>query len=146
MSYTVHRLSEEEATIADWLARTEPLHRVLRPGLPEDYPDYPRFMFSNGAQMSVLHGAELSKALAVYRVHHTTFAGRRFYVDDLVTLKDARGKGYGGALSQWREDAARTHECSSFALDSVVQRTATHRFYFRKGLTFLSFGFSKQLA
>ncbi len=146
MPYAIHRLADEEATIADWLARTEALHRVLRPDLPDDYPAYLRLMFAEGAQMAVLHEDGVPKALAVYRIHHTTVSGRRFYVDDLVTVEKERSKGYGAALLQWCEDVARTQGCNRFALDSGVQRTAAHRFYFRQGLAILSFGFSKPLA
>lgn len=145
MRYAVHSLCDEEATIADWLVRTEPLHRVLRPDLPLEYQAYLRLMFSEGAQMAVLHEAEVPKAVAVYRIHHTTFNGRRFYIDDLVTAEDERGKGYGAALLRWCEDAARTRGCDMFTLASGVQRAAAHRFYFRQGLSIVAFGFAKPL-
>ena len=145
MSYAIHRLSDDEATIADWLARSESLHRVLRPDLPRDYQAYLRLMFSEGAQMAVLHEAGAPKAVAVYRIQHTTFSGRRFYVDDLVTVENERGKGYGAALLRWCEDAARSQGCDTFALDSGVQRAAAHRFYFRQGMAIMSFGFAKPL-
>lgn len=145
MNYAVHSLSDEEVTIADWLARSESLHRVLRPGLPRDYQAYLRLMFSEGARMVVLHEAEVPKAIALYRVLHTTFSGRRFYVDDLVTVESERGRGYGAALLRWCEEAARTSGCDTFSLDSGVQRTAAHRFYFRHGLAITAFGFAKPL-
>lgn len=145
MGYSVHRLSDDEATISDWLARTESLHRVLRPDLPGDYQAYLRLMFSEGARMAVLHEAGVPKAVAVYRILHTTFNGRRFYVDDLVTVEQERGRGYGAALLQWCEDAARTDGCDTFSLDSGVQRAAAHRFYFRRGLAIMAFGFAKPL-
>jgi GNAT superfamily N-acetyltransferase len=103
-------------------------------------------MFSEGARMAVLHEAEMPKALAVYRIHHTTFSGRRFYVDDLVTLEHERGNGYGAALLQWCEEAARTQGCESFGLDSGVQRAAAHRFYFRQGMAITAFSFAKPLS
>ena len=146
MACQVHRLQDDEATVADWLRRSERLHRTLRPALPTDYEDYLRRMFSEGAQMAVLHEAEMPKAVAVYRIQYTTFGGRRCYVDDLVTVENERGKGYGAALLQWCEDRARQSGCDTFALDSGVQRAAAHRFYFRHGLAIMSFGFSKPLS
>lgn len=145
MSYAVHRLSDDEATMADWLARAEPLHRALRPNLPREYQAYLRLMFSEGAQMAVLHEAETPKAIAVYRIHHTTVSGRRLYVDDLVTAEEERGRGYGAALLLWCEETAREHGCDAFSLDSGVQRAAAHRFYFRHGLTINAFAFAKPL-
>ena len=134
MKHTVHLLQDDETSISTWLRRSEYLHRMLRPTLPADYEGYLRRMFSQGAQMAVLHQAEIPKALTVYRVYHMTFNGCRFYVDDLVTLDNDRGKGFGAALLQWCENAARAQGCDTFALDSGVQRIAAHRFYFRLGL------------
>lgn len=145
MNHAVHLLQDDETNIAAWLGRSEHLHRSLRPALPADYEGYLRRMFSEGAQMAVLHEAETAKALAVYRIQYTTFNGRRFYVDDLVTVENARGKGYGEALLQWCEDVARTQGCDTFSLDSGVQRAAAHRFYFKHGLTIMAFGFAKPL-
>lgn len=145
MNEAVHVLQDDEATITAWLRRSEPLHRVLRPSLPADYEGYLRRMFLEGAQMAVLHDAGEPRALAVYRMHHTTFQGRRFYLDDLVTDEKQRGQGLGAALIDWCEAKARAEQCDTFALDSGVQRAAAHRFYFRHGFTVGSFGFSKNL-
>ncbi len=143
MNGAVHLLQDDEATISAWLRRSEPLHRTLRPALPADYEGYLRQMFSEGARMAVLHVSDAPKALAVYRIHHTTFQGRRFYIDDLVTDERERGQGLGAALLDWCLAKARAEGCDTFALDSGVQRSAAHRFYFRHGLTISSFSFTK---
>lgn len=145
MTYAIHPLHEEETTIAAWLMRSEHLHRSLRTSLPPGYAAYMRLMFSEGARMAVLHEAEVPKALAVYRIQHTTFHGRRFYIDDLVTVESGRGRGYGSALLQWCDGEARAQSCDTFALDSGVQRGGAHRFYFSRGLTITSFGFARPL-
>jgi GNAT superfamily N-acetyltransferase len=145
VSESIHIVSDDEATLTDWLMRTEPLHRVLRPDLPTDYQTYLRLMFSEGAKMAALHEAGVPKALTVYRILHTTFNGRRFYVDDLVTVEGERGRGYGSTVLRWLEDQARENGCQAFALDSGVQRSAAHRFYFRQGMSIMAFGFSKSL-
>ena len=97
------------------------------------------------ARMAVLPEFNRPKALAVYRIHHTTFQGLRFFVDDLVTEEAARGQGFGSALLDWCVGKARAGRCDTFALDSGVQRTAAHRFYFRHGLVIRSFAFSKDI-
>lgn len=145
MNDTVHLLQDDETTISDWLRRSERLHRTLRPALPADYEGYLRRMFSEGARMAVLHLSGETKALAVYRLHHTTFQGFRFYLDDLVTAEDRRGQGLGAALLDWCVAKARTERCDTFALDSGVQRAAAHRFYFRHGLAVSSFGFTRDI-
>lgn len=84
--------------------------------------------------MAVMPSFEETKALAVYRIHQTTFQGRRFYLDDLVTGEEERGQGLGATLLDWCVTRARTERCDTFALESGVQRTAAHRFYLRHGL------------
>lgn len=146
MADAVHLLQDDPATIGEWLRRAERLHRTLRTALPADYDGYLRRMFGEGAQMAVLHVSGEPKALAVYRIHHTTFQGLRFYLDDLVTDEGERSRGLGAALLDWCAAKARTERCETFALDSGVQRAAAHRFYFRQGLTIASFGFTKPVA
>jgi GNAT superfamily N-acetyltransferase len=85
------------------------------------------------------------QSLAVYRCHHTSFHGFRFYIDDLVTSEAERGRGYGQVLLAWCERLARERDCDTLDLDSSVQRPRTHRFYFREGLTIFAFGFTKSL-
>lgn len=126
------------------LRESEALHRQLRPNLPADYVDYMRRMFSEGAEMAVLvDGAP--KAIAVFRSHLTTFSGRRFFVDDLVTDADSRSRSYGGRLLAWCEARARATGCGALDLESGVHRNLAHRFYFRSGLTISRFGFTKPL-
>ena len=145
MHDVVHLLQDDGTTVSAWLRRCERLHRTLRPDLPADYEPYLRLMFSEGARMAVLHRCEEPKALAVYRIHHTSFQGRRCYVDDLVADEGQRGQGLGATLLDWCVAKARSERCDTFALDSGVQRAAAHRFYFRHGLTIASFGFVKPL-
>ena len=145
MTGAVHLLQDDAATIGDWLRRAERLHRSLRPALPADYEGYLRRMFSEGARMAVLPVSGEPKALAVYRIHHTTFQGLRFYLDDLVTDEEERGRGLGAALLDWCVARARSEGCDTFALDSGVPRSAAHRFYFRHGLTISAFAFTRDV-
>src|SRR5690349_6649075 len=108
VSHVVHLLQDDETTIADWVRRSERLHRTLRPSLPADYEGYLRRMFSEGARMAILHVSDEPKALAVYRIHHTTIQGLRFYLDDLVTDEGERGRGLGAAMLDWCIAKART--------------------------------------
>ena len=128
-----------------WLVAAEPVHRMLRPAIPHPYRGYMHRMFGEGAEMAVLTDNDAVHAIAVFRCHHTTYNGLRFYIDDLVTDEAARSRGHGGTLLRWCEDRARARGCHTFALDSGVQRTHAHRFYFRHGLSIVSFSFKKHL-
>jgi GNAT superfamily N-acetyltransferase len=144
-AHEIIAISDDLASHGAWLARSSSLHRSLRPALPERYDDYMRKMFAEGAEMAILHTAGIVRSLAVYRCHHTTFHGYRFYVDDLVTDESQRGRGFGAALLGWCERRARERGCDTFDLESGVQRPRTHQFYFREGLAIFAFSFSKQL-
>lgn len=145
IEYEIVAISDDPKPDVSWLARSEALHRSFRPLLPECYEEYLGRMFAEGAEMAVLHTDGIPRSLALYRCYHTTFHGYRFYIDDLVTDEAYRGRGFGEALLSWCEQRARERGCDAFDLDSGVQRTGAHRFYFRKGLTIFAFSFTKQL-
>jgi GNAT superfamily N-acetyltransferase len=86
-------------------------------------------------------------AAAGFRVVHHLAWGRTLYVDDLSTLLEARGRGYGAALLEWCEREARTAGCDELHLDSGVgpEREDAHRLYFNRRLRITSFHFAKSL-
>lgn len=138
-------ITDDLKLYAAHLSAAAPLHRSLRAQLPADYEAYMHRMFAEGAEMAVLLADGAVRSLAVYRSHHTTFHGFRFYVDDLVTDEAERGRGFGTLMLAWCERRARERGCDTFDLESGVQRPRTHRFYFREGLTIFAFGFTKGL-
>ena len=143
--YEIIAVSDDIVRHGAWLTRSSALHRSLRPALPKRYAPYMRQMFAEGAEMAILHTRGAVRSIAVYRCHHTTFHGYRFYIDDLVTDEAQRGRGFGAALLRWCEQRARARGCGTLDLESGVQRPLTHRFYFREGLEIFAFGFSKRL-
>ena len=92
-------------------------------------------------------GAGEASAAAGFRVVEMLAWGRGLYVDDLVTLPEARGRGHADALFAWLDEEAERLGCASFHLDSGVgpDRADAHRFYFRHGLRIASFHFSRGL-
>jgi len=150
VSGTSYRIVELESataasTLDGWLQRSEALHRQLRPTIPPPYAGYMQEMIGEGARMALLMDDSAICALAVWRVHLSTYAGRRFYVDDLVVDETLRGQGWGAKLLAWLEQKARELRCDTFALDSGTQRHQAHRFYFRAGMIVKSFAFHKPL-
>ena len=127
------------------LKAAEPLHRQLRPAIPEPYVQSMHRVFADGAEMAVLIEDTQVRALAVFRSYVNTWQGHRLYVDDLVTDETMRSRGYGGRMLGWCEAEARNRGCAVLALDSGTQRTAAHRFYFRQGMTINAFNFVKAL-
>lgn len=141
----MHILRVDTDDPSRWLPRAEAVHRQLRPKIPADYAGFMRELFQGGGEMIVAVEGEQVLGLAVYRVVLTTFAGRRFYVDDLVTDEAWRSHGVGHALICWLEREARERGATAVELESGTQRTRAHRFYLREGFDLIAFSFRKPL-
>lgn len=136
---------DREIVAPDLLAAAEGVHRQLRPGMPADYAAKLAAIFRQGGEMCVALRGERVAGLAVYRLFENTHAGRRFYVDDLVTDETHRSSGVGAALLRHLEAQARKRGCSGIELESGSHRTGAHRFYFREGFVITGFSFKKEL-
>ena len=143
----IHPVTDDRGKViaGDWLLYAEAVHRQLRPGLPEDYVGRLMEVFAGGGRMVVAAEAGEVHGLAIWRLIENTYEGRRLYVDDLVTDEQRRSRGVGKALLCWLEAHARELGCDMLALDSGVQRSRAHAFYFREGMTIASFTFRKAL-
>ncbi|HEY0251601.1 MAG TPA: GNAT family N-acetyltransferase [Kofleriaceae bacterium] len=127
------------------LARAEALHRELRPDLAADYASQLEQMMKEGARVVHLVDDGEPRALAVWRLFHTTYCGRRLEVEDLVTSSTRRSNGYGATLLRWLGAQGRAAGCQTITLHSATHRDRAHRFYFREGYHILAFHFSKRL-
>src|SRR2546430_84767 len=81
------------------------------------------------------------RAVAGYRFLESLFSGKFLYVDDLATRERDRSRGFGGELLDWLIKQAREHGCENLELDSGVQRSDAHRFYFSKRMNISSYHF-----
>ena len=136
--------TEREVTEPQWLTAAEGVHRQLRPQLPPDYPQKMQRVFRDGGEMCVAIRADRVVGVAVFREFENTHAGRRLYVDDLVTEETERSTGAGRTLIAYLEKIARDRGCSGFDLESGTHRTRAHRFYFREGFFITAFSFRKE--
>jgi GNAT superfamily N-acetyltransferase len=135
-----------EALTEEEVAATYPVMRQLRSHVDEaEYPATVSRMRESGYRLAAVIEEGEVRAVAGFRVREFLAHGRFLYVDDLVTDEAARSGGYGKLLLDWLEGEARERGCGSLQLDSGVQRTEAHRFYFREGLGISSFHFSKTL-
>jgi GNAT superfamily N-acetyltransferase len=122
-----------------------PVHRQLRPQLPQAYAGLMAQVFAGGGRMIVALDQDRVVGVAVFRIHVNTHLGRHIYVDDLVTDAALRSRGIGHALMAWLRGTGQAQGCTTLALDSGVQRADAHRFYFREGLAITSFNFKQSL-
>jgi GNAT superfamily N-acetyltransferase len=101
---------------------------------------------SSGYRLAVLAAGGRAAAVAGFRVVENLAWGRHLYVDDLVTLPEARSRGHGAALLAWLHERARAEGCGQLHLDSGTQRLDAHRFYRREGLEVSSLHFHRLLS
>jgi GNAT superfamily N-acetyltransferase len=109
-----------------------------------DRADIPRLVDaqrSEGYRVVASFAGEVAVAAAGFRVSSNLSLGRNLYVDDLVTLPNARGAGHAGALLDWLAAEGRRLECSHIHLDSATHRHPAHRLYLRSGYDITAFHF-----
>jgi GNAT superfamily N-acetyltransferase len=132
-------LADAEAALREG----EALHRDFRPDMKGDYIAYMQRMAAEGASLTQLFDAGEVRAIAVWRNFLTTYCGRRFEIDDLVTAESQRSKGYGATMMRVLEARARSLSCKAILLSSATHRTGAHRFYLRERFAIVSFLFAK---
>ncbi len=77
--------------------------------------------------------SEVIASFSGFRAMHKLSGGRGIYIDDLSTLPEHRGKGYGGMLLDYIHDLARKEGMENVQLDSGHHRHPAHRLYLNKG-------------
>ncbi len=104
----------------------------------------------NGYQMIGLWAEGSASAVCVlgYRIQYSLWLGKSFYVVDIATLPECRGKGYASQLMAWAEDEAVRQGCSAVHLDSGVgpDRAAAHRLYMARHYQISCHHFLKRLS
>src|SRR6478735_10516537 len=106
---------------------------VLRPHLiKETFVSTVQEMMTEGYQLAYIE--ENGKAVAAIGFRYVQFLynGKHFYIDDLSTLPESRGKGYGGMLLDYVADLAREKGFKAITLDSGHARHDAHRLYLNK--------------
>ena len=130
------------------IKRCFPVMAELRPYLIEDefVERIRRQQKQAGYEMAFLDDAGAVRAVAGFRVTECLWAGRFFYVDDLVTAAGARNRGWGQRMMDWLLQRAREEGCKEFQLDSGVQRFEAHGFYLKNRLHIVAYHFRRMLS
>lgn len=73
------------------------------------------------------------------------YSGKQLEVDNVIVAPDLRSQGVGkyffACIGQW----AREHDCHTIELNTYVQNSKSHKFYFTEGYKILGFHFQKEL-
>ncbi len=107
--------------------------KLLRPHLDsESFPQLiSRMKEENYALLLAEEGGRVVSVCG-FRYLTTLYDGRIIYIDELVTLPEARGKGYAGRLLDFVFDKARQEGITAVHLDSGHHRHEAHRLYLNK--------------
>lgn len=111
----------------------------------ESFLERVRAQERTGYRLAYLIDGGRPVTVAGFRFGENMAWGRHLYVDDLVSLPEARSMGRGAALLAWLADHARSNGAAELHLDSGTQRTGAHRFYEREGLDMTSLHFRLRL-
>ena len=98
---------------------------------------------SSGYRLAFVTDGGKPLAVAGFRSGENLAWGRYLYVDDLVTLPEARSNGCGALLLSWLSQRAQSDGAGELHLDSGTGRTDAHRFYEREGLKISSYHFKR---
>ncbi|HEY8936148.1 MAG TPA: GNAT family N-acetyltransferase [Cyclobacteriaceae bacterium] len=120
--------------------------QVLRPHLKEDvFLKTVKEMISEGYQLAFIEENGMAASAIGFRYLQYLFIGKHIYIDDLSTLPEHRGKGYGGKLLDYVFDFAKEKGYNYVTLDSGHHRFDAHRLYLNKGFTITSHHFTKTI-
>lgn len=133
MSTTVYEI--QTASTDEQIMNCLELLKHLRPHLSEtDFLEKVRRQEKEGYQLIFISDQEGVKSVAGYRIAHFLAWGRVLYVDDLITLPEARGIGFGTHLLKWLMGEAKKHQCNGIHLDTGIEREDAHRLYLNLGM------------
>lgn len=103
-------------------------------------------MISEGYQLAFIEEGGKAAAIIGFRYQQYLFNGKHFYIDDLSTLPEHRGKGYGSALLDYVANKAKELGYEYITLDSGHHRHNAHRLYLNKGFVIHSHHFVKKIS
>ena len=121
--------------------------RELRPHLEnESFVPLLTEMINEGYTLAFIEDGGKAVAAIGFRYLQFLFNGKHFYIDDLSTLPEYRGKGLAGQLLDFVSEKAKSLGYKIITLDSGHHRTDAHRLYLNKGFTISSHHFSKKIS
>ena len=73
------------------------------------------------------------------------YSGKQLEVDNVTIDKDIQSKGYGKKFFNFIEVWAKQNNCKTIELNTYVENSRSHKFYFNLGYSILGFHLWKQL-
>ncbi|MGV6861312.1 MAG: GNAT family N-acetyltransferase [Putridiphycobacter sp.] len=73
------------------------------------------------------------------------YSGKQLEVDNVIIDKNVQSKGYGKLFFEYIEEWAKQNDCKTVELNTYLQNSRSHKFYYNLGYSVLGFHFWKQL-
>lgn len=73
------------------------------------------------------------------------YCGKQIEIDNVILDEKHQSKGYGNILLDFIENWAKENHCETIELNTYVQNSRSHKFYFLKNYSILGFHFQKKL-
>lgn len=119
---------------------------ALRPHLKQhDFVALIRSMLHEGYRLAYIEETNRVAAVVGFRYQQFLHNGKHFYIDDLSTIPEARGKGLGTALLAYVFNLAKEQGFETVTLDSGFHRIDAHRLYLNNGFKISSLHFVKMI-
>ena len=139
-------LEFRELTIRDSIAIV-PLANKLHPATP---PETIRAYLADMFSFPTYHCFGLwqnDKLVAVSNGWITVrfYSGKQLEVDNVIVDPDLRSQGVGKTFFAHIQEWALQHDCKTIELNTYVQNSKSHKFYFNEGYKILGFHFQKVL-
>ena len=132
----INKMEIKIASTDDEILKCYDVLKVLRPHLEFDsFVPIVKEMITEGYQLAFIEESRNAVAAIGFRYLQFLYNGKHYYIDDLCTLPEARGKGYGGMLLDYVIELARKNGYKTVTLDSGYVRHDAHRLYLNKDFT-----------
>lgn len=73
------------------------------------------------------------------------YSDKQLEIDNFIIDNTIQSKGYGKSFLNKIESWAKTNDCKTVELNTYVQNSRSHKFYFNQGYSILGFHFQKDL-
>jgi len=94
-----------------------------------------------GYKLAFLEDLGRVMSVAGFRITENLNADKTLYVHEFITDRSSRLKGYGTKLFEWLVMYAKKEQCKSLQLDSGLERSEAHLFYFKNNMNICSYRF-----
>ena len=125
----------EDQEIVSSFPIMQQLRSELERETPETYLQRVRRMEQNHHyRLVAVFDQDEIRVLAGYRIAENFVWGKYLYVNELITDREHRRKGYGQKLFDWLLCEAKAQRCRKFRMDTTVQQHVAHRFCLKNKL------------